>query len=117
MITKSIFIPAIKREIEFHIGENAQDNFDLIDMCKPIDLWFHIHKESSCHVIADMPTDVKYTKAQLSKIVTQGAVCCKQHSKLKSKQDVEICYTQLVNIVKTHVIGQVIMREFKIVTI
>ena len=113
MITKSIFIQAINREIEFYIGENAQDNFDIIDMCKPIDLWFHLHNESSCHVIANIPSDVVFNKKQLSKIITQGAVCCKQYSKAKSKQNVEICYTRLVNIVKTHVIGQVIMHEFK----
>lgn len=117
MITKTIFIPAIKDEIEFYIGENAQDNFDIIDICKPIDLWFHIHKESSCHVIARMPVDIKYNRNQISKIITQGALCCKQHSKTKSKQNVEISYTRLINIVKTHVIGQVIMKEFKVILI
>lgn len=117
MITKSIFIPAINREIEFYIGEDAQDNFKVIDMCKPIDLWFHLHKESSCHVIASMPDDVKYKKTQISKIITQGALCCKQHSKMKSIQSVDICYTKLENIVKTDVIGQVTMREFKIINI
>jgi len=117
MITKTIFIPAIKDEIEFYIGENAQDNFDIIDICKPIDLWFHVHKDSSCHVIAKMPVDIKYNRNQISKIITQGALCCKEHSKMKSSKDVIISYTRLINIVKTHVIGQVIMKEFKIITI
>lgn len=117
MITKTIFIPAIKDEIEFYIGETAQDNFDMIDICKPIDLWFHIHNESSCHVIAIMPIDVKYTRNQISKIITQGALCCKEHSKYKSSKDVKICYTRLINIIKTHVIGQVIMKEMKLITI
>ena len=88
MITKSIFIPALKREIEYYIGENAQDNFDILDICKPIDIWFHLDKESSCHVIANMPSDQKLNRNQISKIVTQGAVLCKQHSKMKSQQDV-----------------------------
>ena len=117
MITKTIFIPAIKGEIEFYIGENAQDNFDIIDICKPNDLWFHVHKEFSCHVIARMPVDMKYNRNQISKIITQGALCCKQHSKMKTNKNVEICCTQLVNIVKTNVIGQVIMKEFKVIII
>lgn len=117
MITKTIFIPAIKDGLEFYIGENAQDNFDMLDICKPNDLWFHVHKESSCHVIAIMPPDIKYNRNQISKIVTQGALCCKEHSKQKSGKDLEICYTRLINIVKTHTIGQVIMKEQKLITI
>lgn len=117
MITKSIFIPAVNQEIEYYIGENAQDNFDMLDICKHIDIWFHVNKESSCHVIANIPVDAKYNRNQISKIVTQGAVLCKQHSKMKSCQNVDICYTRLINIVKTHVIGQVITKESKIIVI
>jgi len=117
MITKSVFIPAVNREIDYYVGENAQDNFDMLDLCKPIDMWFHIHKESSCHVIANIPVDAKFNRNQISKIVTQGAVLCKQHSKMKSRQNVEICYTRVINVVKTHVIGQVITKEAKIIII
>jgi hypothetical protein len=38
-ITK--YIDAIKANIEFRVGQNAQDNFDLIDDSGPDDLWFH----------------------------------------------------------------------------
>lgn len=117
MITKSIYIPAIKQELEFYIGENAQDNFDILDICKPDDIWFHLHKESSCHVIAVMPNDYKFNRIQMTKIITQGALCCKQHSKTKSNRQVEICYTRVINIVKTHIIGQVIAKDQKIVII
>jgi len=117
MITKTIFIPAINGELEFYIGENAQDNFDMVDMCRPSDLWFHVHKESSCHVIARMSVDKKYNRNQISKIVTQGALCCKEHSKFKSSKNVEICYTRLTNVVKTHVIGQVVTNEHKLIII
>jgi len=117
MITKSIYIPAINQEIEFYIGENAQDNFDILDICKPIDIWFHLHKESSCHVIANMPLDCKFNRNQMSKIITQGALCCKQYSNAKSKSHVEICYTRLINIIKTHTIGQVNAKEQKIIII
>lgn len=117
MITKSIFIPALKREIEYYIGENAQDNFDILDICKPIDIWFHLDKESSCHVIANMPSDQKLNRNQISKIVIQGAVLCKQHSKMKSQKNVEICYTHIMNVVKTHIIGQVITKESKLIII
>jgi|UniRef100_A0A6C0IJY5 predicted ribosome quality control (RQC) complex YloA/Tae2 family protein len=117
MITKNLFIPAISSEIEFYIGENAQDNFDMIDMCKPTDMWFHLHNASSSHVIANMPSDKNYNRRQISKIIIQGAKFCKEHSKARSNKDTEIIYTRLVNIVKTQVVGQVNVGESKIVTI
>jgi predicted ribosome quality control (RQC) complex YloA/Tae2 family protein len=117
MITKSIYIPAIKQELEFYIGENAQDNFDILDITKATDIWFHLHNESSCHVVAVIPVDSKFNRNQMSKIITQGALCCKQHSKAKSNKHVEICYTRVINVVKTYIIGQVIAKEQKIVII
>lgn len=117
MITKFIFIPAVNKEIEYYIGENAQDNFDILDICNPVDMWFHLNKESSCYVIAKMPIDQKLNRNQISKIVTQGAALCKQHSKMKSQRNVEICYTRVINVVKTYIIGEVITKDAKIIII
>lgn len=38
----SKYIEAIKGYIEFRVGQNAKENFDLIDISSPNDLWFHI---------------------------------------------------------------------------
>ena len=117
MKTEVLFIPAVNKEITFTIGENAQDNFDIIDDAHPNDLWFHIHNESSCHVIASMPRDEKLNKKQIHKIITQGSCICKKNSKYKSNKDVEIVYSYICNVVKTHIIGQVNVSNQKFITI
>ena len=40
-------ISALNQEVEFKIGQNANDNFDIIDSSNPSDLWFHLSGESS----------------------------------------------------------------------
>ena len=51
-VEKSVFIPKINTEVQFIIGKNAQENFDIIDASLPHYLWFHIENAPSCHVIA-----------------------------------------------------------------
>ena len=117
MKTEVVFIPAINKEITFIIGENAQDNFEIIDDANQNDLWFHIHNESSCHVIACMPCHEKLNKKQIQKIIIQGACVCKKNSKYKSHKDFQIVYSQICNVVKTHITGQVTVSNQKMVTI
>ena len=77
MKTELKFISALNSSIEFKIGQNAQDNFDIIDESNPNDLWFHLYGESSCHVIAMIDPEVKLDKKQKRQIITQGALLCK----------------------------------------
>ena len=46
------YIPSVKETIVYKKGRDAQDNFDLIDDSKEEDIWFHIHGDSSAHVVA-----------------------------------------------------------------
>ena len=39
---KWIFIPKLNQEIEFVVGKNAQENFDIIEEAEPHDIWFHV---------------------------------------------------------------------------
>jgi|SRR6056300_1046238 predicted ribosome quality control (RQC) complex YloA/Tae2 family protein len=117
MKAEHISIPCIGQSIEFRIGENAQDNFDIIDMSSPDDIWFHVNEMSSCHVIAVIPTDIKLSRKQLQKLITQGALLCKMNSKYKSVKKLNIIYSKLSNIVKTEVVGQVNVVDGKIIEI
>lgn len=101
------FIQALNREIPYIVGTDAQDNFDIIDESEPTDMWFHISKCSSCHVIAKMPQDIKVDKKQKQQIIKQGALICKHNSKYKSARSVDVIYTLLSNITKTDILGQV----------
>lgn len=114
MKTEFVNVSGIPDPIEFWIGSNAQDNFDMIDEAYSGDLWFHVNNESSGHVIARIPDKKELHKKQLNKIIIQGGVMCKKHSKYKSKQDLEIVYTRVFDIVKTHIPGKVILRSSKV---
>jgi|TARA_B110000093_G_scaffold52652_1_gene56620 hypothetical protein len=106
-------IPALQQEIVYKIGENSKDNFVIIDNSLPTDLWFHIEGCSSCHVIASIPQDIKLDKKQLRQIIKQGALVCKENSKYKSNKNVEIVYSYICNITKTHIEGQVTVLQPK----
>ena len=114
-ITK--YIDAIKEHIEFRVGQNAKENFDLIDDSKTDDIWFHINQASSCHVVANIPLDKNYDKKILKKIAVQGAVICKQYSRYKSETSSCVMYTPIKNVKKGGSIGSVYVDEYKTIFI
>lgn len=112
-----LFIDSIRATIEFWVGENAKDNFDIIDQAKPNDLWFHVSQRPSCHVVAVIPEGKKYDKKQLHKIIVQGSVLCKKHSKYDSIQKLSIMYSNIHNITKTDTVGAVNIDTYKTIVI
>lgn len=110
----SIFIQSMNKNLIYRIGKNAQNNFDLIDMSDPDDIWFHINNKASEHVVLSVPNEISFTKKQMKDAITQGALLCKIHSKYKSNSNVEIVYTEIKNIKKTSVVGSVTIKNSKI---
>jgi predicted ribosome quality control (RQC) complex YloA/Tae2 family protein len=120
MRTITKYIDSIRENIEFRVGQNAQDNFDLIDDSSPDNLWFHIHGHASCHVVAAIQKGtegVQYDKKQLRHIATQGAVICKQHSKYKSESNVRVMYTQIQHVFRTSIVGMVNVNTYRTIEI
>ena len=114
-INKIITIPKLNIEVEFVIGKNAQDNFNIIDNAEPHHIWFHIEGQSSCHVIAKLeePLDRKNVKY----VIKQGAVLCKQHSKQNNQKNVPIVYTNIENVTKSNTTGSVVIQNQKMINI
>jgi len=52
MKMKTIATQGSPKDVTFLVGTCAQDNFDIIDISEPDDIWFHVRDWSSCHVIA-----------------------------------------------------------------
>jgi predicted ribosome quality control (RQC) complex YloA/Tae2 family protein len=98
-------------DVQFLIGKNAKDNFRIIDLAKPADIWFHVEDKPSCHIVAILPERVN--KKDLRYIVKQGAVLCKQHSKYVSEKNLPIIFTTIDNVVKTDTPGCVETRYVK----
>lgn len=140
MRTVTRFIPSIGESILYKIGRNAKNNIEIIEESNTQDIWFHISNESSCHVIAVMNLEhynntcngvydlekshLRYnfqpnqlTKKQMTHIIKQGAVICKEYSKCKSEKNVEIIYTKIENVVPTNIIGSVNAFKTKKITI
>jgi predicted ribosome quality control (RQC) complex YloA/Tae2 family protein len=132
--TVTRIIPSLKINLVYKIGSNAKNNFELIDESDPNDMWFHLHNESSCHVIACLK-NIQYTtrddelpnfydinfddldKKEKHQIITQGALLCKQYSKLKSAKNVPIIYTKIEDVQKTNVVGSVLTKNTKTVVV
>ena len=121
MKIETFTFPNIKFPITYFIGKNAYDNFKIIDISKPNDLWFHINNISSCHVIANIsePEYEFLTKKQFLTIIKKGALLCKQNTtKVKEEKKIEIIYTQVKNLVKIpQEEGSVLTKNTKIYTL
>ena len=102
---KTIKFNNLNLEVEFVIGKNAKENFDIIDDASGHHIWFHVKDSSSSHVIARLEENLK--KKDLRYILKQGAILCKQYSKMASAKNVEIIYSNVCNVTKTNIIGTV----------
>ena len=128
------FIPSLKINLVYKIGSNAKNNFEIIDQSDPDDMWFHLKDVSSCHVIAclrnirfttrddELPNfyDINFDtlgKKEKQQIITQGALLCKQYSKLKSAKNVNVIYTKIEDVYKTDVVGSVLTSKGKVIVV
>lgn len=111
----SKYIDCIKEVVDFRLGQNANDNFDIIDAALPDDIWFHIEGRPSLHVIVTIPE--RANKKQIARIITQGACICKQNSKYASEKNVAIVYANVQDISKTSIPGSVHLEKSKTITI
>ncbi len=91
------------------IGENAKDNWNLIDSSCPNDIWFHTSDYPSSHVVVSAPIP--------KQVIIRCCCICKAHSKAKSIKNVEIIYTSIKNISKTNIVGQVTTKNVKSIKI
>jgi predicted ribosome quality control (RQC) complex YloA/Tae2 family protein len=112
MITKEMHVN--NKCITFYIGNNAKENFDILDMSNPDDIWFHSKDFSSCHVIAKIGertgerTGERINKKDIHHIVKIGCILCKENTnKIKNIKNTEIIYTRVKNVKKSDIIGSV----------
>jgi predicted ribosome quality control (RQC) complex YloA/Tae2 family protein len=97
-----------------HIGSNKYNNFELIDNSNDSDIWFHVEDEPSCHVILKNTDKIRNIPKQ---VIKRCAYLCKINSKAKTQKRCNIIYTQLENVVKTEIIGQVAVQSYKSVVV
>jgi predicted ribosome quality control (RQC) complex YloA/Tae2 family protein len=89
------------------IGQNSQDNWDIIDNASDYDIWFHLEEFSSPHIILRMTEDTKL-KTVSKWLLIECAIVCKQRSSQKKVNKVSIIYTNIKNVKKAEKVGSVI---------
>lgn len=104
MKTFNVFDTKCNKELTIWVGENAQDNWDILSKAHPYDFWFHLEDKPSCHVILCLPD--KKTKINKQSIIHCAALC-KEHSKFKDQKKISVIYTEKKHVTKGEDIGSV----------
>ena len=94
-------------DITIRVGQTAEENWDLIDDSNQNDLWFHVEKQPSPHVIIKVPSKVTLSKSTLN----YAALLCKEHSKYAQINHVSIIYTEIKNVKKGESVGSVLLKK------
>tara|TARA_Y100000389_G_scaffold113691_3_gene110850 strand:- start:14308 stop:14664 length:357 start_codon:yes stop_codon:yes gene_type:complete len=107
------------KNINFIIGTNAKENWQIFDNFKNINqdyIWFHLNSFPSPYVIMNSTKnnlEEYYSKNEIKDILEYGAKLCKEYSKYKFLNDLKILYMPLKKLEKTNKIGEVIITGKK----
>ena len=102
IVTQNTLNGDIQKEYIILIGENAKDNTELVKESEPDDIWFHLEKESSPHIIlkSNFTNEIfeqEYLKQVASKLY-----------KFKIKHNCDnVIYTRIKNVKTTKTPGLV----------
>lgn len=108
MRTLKVFDSKSSLELTIFVGENAQDNWDIIDKANKFDIWFHLDDKPSCHVILQLPDKQTQVTGQT---LVHCASLCKQYSKHKNEKNIPVIYTEIQNLTKGKDVGSVTTKK------
>lgn len=103
------------KNIIYIIGQNAQDNWNILDLYKKENdkyIWFHLNSFSSPYVIMCSSLD-NLEISEINNYLYFGAELCKNNSKYRNLPNLKIIYTSLKKLTKTNKIGEVIISGKK----
>ena len=90
-------------DITIIIGQNAQENWNLINFdCDYI--WLHLNSFPSCHVIIE-------DNNPEPEVLEYAAQLCKENTKYRNLKNLKICYTKCNNLKKGKDIGSVVYKS------
>ena len=89
------------------IGQNAQENWVLLEDSSPHHLFFHLTSFPSCYLIFSYPEDEKITET----IKIELAQLCLMNTKYKKAKNIKVDCTTCKNIKKGGVIGEVVYKS------
>ncbi len=100
-----------------YYGRNAKENWELIDNSEENDIWFHIDDYPSSHVILEVSDD-KDISSDIYEYCCK--LCVERTPKVKIKSvshvsHVKVIYTNCGNIRKGKIVGEVYIKDVKLV--
>ena len=100
-----------------YIGQNKNENWELIDAAEKTDIWFHIEDLASCHVVLKNLENVNLRDVP-RQVIKRCAYLCKINSSIlvKSMSKCNVIYTPISEVVKTDIVGQVSVSNYKTVS-
>lgn len=103
------------KDIKFYRGENAIDNFELLDKFNsyPDYVWLHLNSFSSGYIIIEIEKKELLKRVDYQDILNYAANLCKQYTKYKNVPNIKIMWTTISKVIKTEKVGQVIISGKK----
>ena len=104
-------------EYTIYVGQNKNENWEIIDAAAETDIWFHIEDTASCHVVLVNLNGVKLRDIP-HQVIKRCAYLCKINSSLlvKRMSKCNVIYTPILEVVKTDIVGQVKVTNYKTVS-
>ena len=98
------------KDYTISIGQNKEENLQLIDSSEPNDVWFHIDDQPSCHVVLKNENNIKLRDFP-RQVLKRASYLCKINSAAKRSPKCDVIYTLISSITKTSVVGQVVVAN------
>ena len=90
--------------VNIYVGENKDENWNLLDKSHPNDFFVHLNSFPSGHVkIETYIFDIE--------IILYAGKICKEYSKYKNLKDLKICYCNYENVLKGETKGEVVFKS------
>lgn len=104
-------------EYTIYVGQNKTENWNLIDSAGTIDVWFHISDIASCHVVLKNTNNIRLRDIP-RQVIKRCAYLCKINSSIivKSMSKCNVIYAPISEVVKTDIVGQVSVTNYKTVS-
>ena len=88
-----------------YIGENAKENWKLLEKANDNDIFFHLSSFPSCYVI------LKYNEEIDEIVLYKVAQLCKNKTKYRNLKNLKIDYCSCSNLYKGEKVGQVYFHK------
>lgn len=94
-------------EFTCFVGQNAKENWCLLDRSNSKDIFFHLSSFPSCYVILRTNNNVD------GNIIKRCAEICKENTKYRAMRGIYVDYTTVSNIEKGNVVGEIIYKSLR----